>query len=348
MNIQETQTQILKKIRGSNTQISLSQKLGFKSNKIHKWEASNRQIKWSEFVHLCEVQKIPLEKTILFSLKVITSTFNYKSTKDIVQQFIVLYGLKNYRVVAKKMNMHPSVVQRWVAGKVEPDLISILRLFSTANDFIDLFIEKLFEEFNKEQALIEIENLSFAQLKFISNHPWALAIVSALETKRFKNFKASQIDELAEFLGLNSDILKVTINLMCEHKILGISSNKTYKLIRRDFNFNNLPLEDILRPAHFWNDRIQTKIKSKLVNQPLRSNGMCYLTDFRVQAVSKSEIDQINQAITEFVGKVSSFIDRDSKNKDSISVLILQHFDSSILPQESKQINEWRSSIYKK
>ena len=343
MNYQEIQSDLVKKIRGSESQLSLSRKMGFKSNRVNKWETNQRQMKWSDFVYFCQYQKIPIESALTFCLKIISSEFKCESAADVIQFFFKLYGFENHMIAARRLRIHYSILQRWLSGRVEPDLEAMLSIFDLANDFVDPFLKRLFEknpgyDIDNQEVIDPIVKI---QLDFVSHHPWALAVISALETTKFSSLSVYSTQLLADFLEMDQGVIDRTLQMMVKVEILKITQDQTYELERAKFNLSNLPIADILRPAHFWNDRIQTRIGSRLLGQLQPTQGHCYFSDFRVMAVSEDEIKKLNAIIAEYVGKISSAVKRDVSDKEKVSILVLHHFDAATLPAGSAQLQKW-------
>ncbi len=343
MNYQEIQSDLVKKMRGSESQLSLSRKMGFKSNRVNKWETHQRQMKWSDFVYFCQFQKIPIESALRFCLKIMNSDFKYESASDVIQFFFKLYGFENHMTVARRLRIHYSILQRWLSGRVEPDLEAMLSIFDLVNDFVDPFLKRLFER-NPGYELDHQEISDPAvkiQLDFVSHHPWALAIISALETKKLSHLSMHSTQSLADFLEMDPVLIDRTLQMMVKVGILKLTQHQTYELERAKFNLSNLPIADILRPAHFWNDRIQTRIGSRLQGRLQPTQGYCYFSDFRVMAVSEEEIKKLNAIIAEYVGKISSAVKREVSDKEKVSILVLHHFDAATLPATSEQLSRW-------
>lgn len=343
MNYHEIQSDLVKKIRGTESQLSLSQKMGFKSNRVNKWETNQRQMKWSDFVYFCRFQKIPIESALSFCLKIIDSDFKYDSASSVIQFFFKLYGFENHVTVARRLRIHYSILQRWLSGRVEPDLEAMLSIFDLVNDFVDPFLKRLFEKnpgYEVDHHEINDPVIKI-QLDFMAHHPWALAIISALETKKLSQLSVHAAKELADFLEMDSAIIDRTLQMMLKVGILKLTQEQTYEIQRAQFNLSNLPIADILRPAHFWNDRIQARIGSRLQGQLQPTQGHCYFSDFRVMAVSDEEIKKLNAIIAEYVGKISSAVKREVSDKEKVSILVLHHFDVATLPATSTQMQKW-------
>ncbi|MBX7230629.1 MAG: helix-turn-helix transcriptional regulator [Bdellovibrionales bacterium] len=340
MTYETIQTKIIRTIRGQQSQVYLSKMLGFKSNRVHKWENCQRQIKWRDFVNLCERQNYPIEKIIRFCLKFVYEKFDPYSAAQILSKFLSLYGLKNTKVLARRLHVHPSVVQRWLSGKVDPDLQSMLRIFDLANNFLDLFVTKIISSDSLDQKQFENLSLDEFQLHFFSYFPWALAINSALQTKEFFNFSDKKIPHLSKFLEVDENLIKLTIRLMLEAKILKKTHGVCYEVTHNNYNFSNLATMDTVRPIQYWSEKIQKKIKLNLANEVNESQKKCYFSDFRVLALSPVEFDKLNQIIVDFVGKLSS-LNSEKTIKEDVSCIVLHHFHPGIVSSKIKFEEFW-------
>ena len=80
LNYQQLAEQIVRHLRGDITQRQLSANLGFTFNQVGKWESGATQIKWDDFLYLCKILEVPIEKYFRNTFWMIDTEFNALST----------------------------------------------------------------------------------------------------------------------------------------------------------------------------------------------------------------------------------------------------------------------------
>lgn len=179
------------------------------------------------------------------------------------------------------------------------------------------------------------------QLKYVTQFPWSLSIIGALENERYQSLFPTQMADLASFLSIDQEILLRTIEDLCHLNILKKVDDK-YELEKSKFQTGNLPIKEILKPIHYWTEKVAQRISDRISSQDNEKlPGLVYFSDYRVMSVSQSARDEINKVIAEFVGQVKAIFENQKGPKNDVCCLLLHHFQPGITKAEDHFENDW-------
>jgi transcriptional regulator with XRE-family HTH domain len=333
--------EILKRIRGSRTQIETSRILGFHYNQYHKWESGDRQIKWDQFIMVCEAFQVQIEGTLRYMLLYILKKFDPANAPDILSQFLKISGRNDLDVLARRLHTHQSSIRRWLNGSVMPDLGTVLQFFDLEKDFLDAFIRRIFEVAPGEATYSKSANIEEARLQFFSFFPWGLVILAALEVQQFQNLKSEKLPELARFVGIDNEILKMSLSLMVRLGIVEIEK-ECYQLKIHFFNLNNLNKEELVRPCQYWTEKIDRRMKIREMGGGDRLPPKTLLfSDYRMVSITKESEDLINAAMAEFIGKVKAIHENQKGPREKVACLLIHHYKPELLPLDDDFDFKW-------
>ncbi len=341
MEYEQITSKILKQLRGVRSQIQISKELGYSYNQFAKWESNQRKIRWRDFVKLCSISGFPLEKTLDYSLKFALRSFDPSSAAEIIQQFLLTQGLNDLTIVARRLRVHPSALRRWLSREVDPSLESIFQIMDLTPDFLDLFLKRLNEVNPGFEQTDEPNSLEDLQLKYITQFPWALTVLTTLELDRFRLFSNKQIPELAELISIHHEVVTKSIEDLCRLKIIK-KNDELYQLVKSKFQIGNLPIIEILKPIHYWTEKLAKRIGSTLsAKENERPPGLVYFSDYRVMAVSQTARDEINKTIADFIGQIKEIYENQRGPKEQVCCFLLHHFQPGITSANSNFENDW-------
>lgn len=239
----------------------------------------------------------------------------------------------------------PSTVSSFFKAFSICSLLGNLDLFP---GFLDLFLKRLVETKPGFEQITEPQNLAQMQLQYITQFPWALAVIAALETVHFKEFFFHRLEELAAFISLDPAILAQTLDELTRLEILARKPDR-YEVAKVVFDTGNLPMKEILKPIHYWTEKVARRIgarislleggKADLGELP----GIVYFSDYRVLSLTPAARDEVNQLIANFVGQIKTIAQNQEGPRDQVSCFVLHHFQPGILPTENCYEDNWLS-----
>ncbi|MBK7960503.1 MAG: hypothetical protein IPK04_04375 [Bdellovibrionales bacterium] len=280
-----------------------------------------------------------------FALRV----FEQDSASELVHQFLYIQGFKDRGVIARRLGIHPSALDRLLAGRVDPNLERMFQMFDLCPTFLDQFLARLQEAEPGFQNAEDPEGLEQMQMKYVTQFPWALSVIGALETVHFQNFSYTRLGELANFLSLDIKVLTQTLEDFCRLKIL-TKKAAHYELTKVYFDTGSLPMKEVLKPIQYWTEKVARRLFTRislLENGQFELSelpGLIYFSDYRVLSLSASARDEVNRAIASFVGQIKTIAQNQTDPKENVSCILLHHFQPGILPPELDFDESWLRS----
>jgi transcriptional regulator with XRE-family HTH domain len=348
MDYLQLTSHLLKEFRGPRTQKQMSRVFGYPYNQYGKWESNQRKIRWREFAKLCQISNIQLERTLAHSLKFALRVFDPNSASEIIHQFLLIQGMEDRNVIARRLRIQSGALDRLLSGSVDPSLERVFQIMDLFPGFLDLFLKRLLETKPGFEPVAEPQNLAQLQLQYITQYPWALAVIAALETVHFKEFFFHRLKELADFISLDPGILAQSLNELTRLKILTKKPDR-YEVSKVAFDTGNLPMKEILKPIHYWTEKVAQRIAARIAlleggKVDLEElPGIVYFSDYRVLSLPSAARDEINQLIANFVGQIKTIAQNQKGPKDQVSCFVLHHFQPGILPTDNRFEDHWLS-----
>lgn len=178
MDYSKLRKELLLHLRGQLAQSQVNKKLGVNFNKMYRWESGVSHIMWPDFVDLCRILKIPLDKYLADSFSFKESA---QSTATLVQHFT---GGSTLKEVADNLKVSRYTLSRWLKNISAPTLEQMFALMDFASPDFLRFLEFLTGDQVLPSAAEEMR-LYRAQVKHYFSYPWMSILLSALETKGY-------------------------------------------------------------------------------------------------------------------------------------------------------------------
>ena len=307
--------EFLAALRGTETQSTLSQKLGYRHNKFAKWEGGFNRVLWRDFVKACALTNRDLER----ALQIHTAfSGNINDTKKILSCLVDKDGLKTSAAV---LGASRSTFNRWINGLSDVPLSAVFALL----DFygrLDSFISSLvnLDRIPAFRGLVERRELVRRVLK---EFPEASLICSACELKAYRNQKRHCPGFFAARIGLTIEREREALGALESanmlRKVNGKYESMTFAMnmswnSKETFSINQKIKGHWLRiGAHIAETTTQDKVRSR--------------SGLEVYAVSATTSAQINHEIDAAMRRIYRILATRAKN----SAEKLQVFQFQIL-----------------
>jgi transcriptional regulator with XRE-family HTH domain len=189
MDYSKLKKELLLHLRGQLAQSQVNKKLGVSFNKTYRWESGTSHLMWPDFVDLCEVLKIPLDKYL-------ADAFSFrepgKNTAALVQHFTGETTLKD---TAQSLKISRYTLSRWLKDTSAPTIEQMFELMDFASPEFLKFLELLTGGVILPSSAEEMR-LYHAQVRHYFAYPWMSILLSAIETKGYaKNPTESYLAE---------------------------------------------------------------------------------------------------------------------------------------------------------
>lgn len=307
------QNQILDVLLKNKNLPGLSKKMGYKFNKLARWQKNSKKLKWYEFVDLCYQLKIPLDSVITEVFGV--STANKNDLKTSVQKIIINLNPKK-KQVADQLGKSKSALQRMHKLKTSPTFTSILALIDSREKYLKKFKDVLIHEATPRPT--KISKSPFAV-------PWFGVVSSALAQNEFSNQPHSNT-AIANKLNLTTAQVEEAIQVMVEHNLIEFDGCKYHPTLARTLSvsFKQLP-QDFIGSLRFWTKKSLSLIENYIKKSP--DQNMKSKSYFRTYSASTEATQKISALIAEFEEKVHQLLAQSTGEKTEIRCMLIHHMD---------------------
>jgi DNA-binding Lrp family transcriptional regulator len=294
---------------------SLSKKMDYSFDKVKRWKNGTKQLRWNEFCDLCEKIKAPLPEALLSVLG-----FSMEHPKDaykIVRHLRYFSPEKSNEVLAQKMGISLSVLQRYIAAKTYPDLESILEMIDARPGFLDSFLE----------ALAPVKKAKFENSAF--NIPWFGAVSNAAALKAHQDLPEHSSEWIAQQLGLSLNQVEEALELMIALGLITKQGAHYGPTLSRTLSLNKQmnPLE-YATFISFWIDRSKARYQTA-TGEPINKNNAHNCDIFRTFASSPTDALKISEIIKKADLEIHDLLQKSKgEEKTDVRVFLFHHFSA--------------------
>ena len=272
MNFQKLEMEILRGARGALSQQQLSASLGFGFNQVYRWERGLLNIRWKDFVRLCQASDVDLH----FKMKL----FFGVDLADLKPKTIVatLKGLRTVDALAKQMGRQQRVLQRWLNGTSEPYLKDILKMIYVTSQCLLEFSSQIagrrgLPSFAKELTQRKVER------EFHFDHPAFGAIIRCFELTEYEQAKTHSPAFIARKTNLKTKDIARLIQL-AEEKGLVKNVRGKYEVVNKSLSTLG-DLDGRKQILNYWMTRQQNGIRTmeSLIDPDIQSGYLVFTTN---------------------------------------------------------------------
>ena len=200
--------EILQQLRGGESQLQVSRRLGYSYNQVGKWESGHTCFYWQDFVHLCQIQKIDWQSS-LREIFMICSDVDLDQT-PIIQILRDFYGYRDVSELARHMSKSLSSARRLLTDQVKVDFADVLSLLGQRPLQLLIWLEKFLEvsKLHSLQAKLQYRQLIYqGLLKF----PWAPEVNAALQLEGYRELPSHSSEWLANKTKLSLSHVEIAV-----------------------------------------------------------------------------------------------------------------------------------------
>lgn len=324
MDYAQIEKELVVALRGSRSQMMLSRRLGFSSNKVYKWESGLSRLSWGEFIHLakcCKADYLPSLQKIL----------GYKGSPEESDKFFAyLMGATSKTEVAKKIEVSENLVNRWLSGKSEPSLGVIFKMIHVFHLLLPEFIVHMTEE-EKVPSIKDLFQHKNRQKVAIGLQPELELVMAMIQLDKTINGTESQLRFISEVLGISSDEALKKFERLVE---LDLARNTSERFIATvPFVETGLTLSLSSNIRRFWLRYINHFVDT-LEQDPLLERQNFFGYD--VFAVSDHVGKEMVREYYQFYARIRTLIENDTGPKTTVKLLATQVLDVNLIAESTK------------
>lgn len=326
MNYGRVKHELLRALRGDRTQLELSRRLGYSFNQVGKWESDAKRLKWPDFYDLCEVVGAPIDRALREVFLVIQE--DPREPLSVIQALRCFHGSMPLPTISKKLHCHISVLRRWIAGTVVPDVEAIFGLMDLRKGFFPLFLSKLapVDSLPSVQDRILADELTRSRIK---TDPELVSVELALRLEAYKALPTHSDSFIAQATSLRIADVQERLRWLESSGRIRLTNGK-YATVRNLDNLTGDPVA-VARLRRHWAQRTLDRFDTPNgvpTNSKLRPNFQSCL----VCTVSKQEMSRIFDILNRCFEEIRQLESPTPQAEDEIRVLMMDFFSPDDAP----------------
>lgn len=320
-NIKLLEREILRRLRGQQSQEAMSRKLKSNFNVYGKWENGLKRLLWNDLIHILVARKLPISAALEDIYKISGESRRIEASV-IVSHFQHSYFSGDITRVADFLGITPSRAARWAAGKSQIPAQQVLSLMLHRPQLFILLLERLqLIDIRPEfaQELDRIKNLMKGQ----DRAPYNLAVLYFLDTDEYQKISVHDNLLISRKLQLSLEQVERALASLESHGAVAFNGTK-YDLKTRSFEYPASDYRQTIPMFNYWIYRSLCYLQEKVLHNP--STEVPNASSFRVFSVSKKTAAKISEKIRQTHHEIVQLI-KDSDQEDRVvRAVVLHHF----------------------
>lgn len=312
--------EILILLRGDRSQREFSHLLGYSFNQVGKWESGVTKFKWSDFVDMALILKLPIETSFRQLFWSSEGSITPKNTLKILEAGLNLQEALDFK--------NKYMIKKWIAGTSSPSLSQVLETIDTRPavliGWLSYFIDcSQLNSLKKAYLAFEL------RLKMISDDPNCVFVNAALKLDLYKKFPKHNEEFLAENAACSIKELRKTISTLKKLDIITFDGS-FYSPSPFDFSFSRLPIAKIRNVTKYATDLAAKKYPVKPIVIDRKKTPNKSISSYRVAAMSEEASIKVNDLVSKFHNDVADIVDKDYFSKTNVQIIVMHSFASNI------------------
>lgn len=320
MNYQSVVSELLLALRGKRKTAELSKALGFKYNKVHRWESGEKQLRWDEFCNYCKILDIPISK-ILRDIFKFDQPDPLKFLKHLYENRFPRYTVQS---LSEQMHRHPSAIRRYLDGETFPDLEFVLAFIDSDVNRLSVFLSSLLPA-NSDSPLRAKVDLEFKKMNSLGEYPMAAAIEMWLVTKDYLALPRHDSSFIANRVGSSAQQVDHILELMLSSETVKRLDNGKYAPTFHAIETAGIDAKLICKMFHHWHSQaahFYTKGSFDFQGSAPCRGAM------RVAPVSREVSQKINEVIVRTEAEIRDILEKGPESYDDVRVILLGTFST--------------------
>ncbi len=304
--------QLLRACRGRRSQAVLSQRLGFRSNQLYRWEAGLRGIGWRDFVAVCAACRMSLGGQLKSVLGYSGDPVNTARLLDF------LLGDMPTRVAAEKLDCSYQSLGRYRRGAGDPKMSLLLQIVDQLQGRLVEFIEGIAGP-GRIEALVEKQQQRDQEKALRIAFPICNVVCSLLETQALRNTPYRR-GMISEAVGISLADEEQLLRALQEVGAIERKGNR-YSTTEKGLELNPADVATSLRQRLYW-----ARFPPSLLERS-RAISEDSLFGWAVFAVSDDAFGKIREKLREAYGQIVAIANADAGAKSAVKIMNINCLD---------------------
>lgn len=321
-NYRACATEVIRLLRGDLSQRELSERLGYTFNQIGKWESGVTQIKWDDFILLCEKMNVPFESFFRQKFWMFAGEFSPAQA--------LLELSKNLKLSPHQEKKYKHKLRAWETEKQTPDLAEVLEIIDLVPSMLIIFLEGIVD-CEKVETLQNKYQTFMLCLELVNHDPICVYLNSALQIEAYKKLEYHDDEILAYHATCSVEHLKHLLARMLVLNIITFDGKK-YLPCPFDFSFSGHRTAKLRSLTKYSTDLASQRytLTPALPPRPGVERNPS-VSSVRVNAMSEEAATKMLDLVSEFHNRVAQIVTEDrDKPKNNVQLVIIHSFSSII------------------
>ncbi len=312
-NYQQIKQQILDALLSGKSTSALSLKLGFSFDQVKRWKNGSKQLRWNEFCDLCVQIKAPLFEALAQSLGLV---FHQKEdVLGIARHLKIFSRLDSTSILAERLDVSPSALQRYLNEETYPDLEFVLEMIDLRPHFLNHFIDQLLDR----QPTTKLSMISL---------PWTSAVANAASLPAHAQLPEHSSSWIARFLGISESQVQQAIDLMLNLGLIERKGSHFAPTLARTIGVSQAAhVADYSRFIRYWIRRAENRFATSS-GEPINVLQGPNKDAFRIFAASPKAAQEITQILIKAEAEIHDLLQQCRDEKTDVRVLLFHHFSA--------------------
>lgn len=311
--------EILTALRGSKTQMEISQLLGYSFNQYYKWETSLKWLRWDEFITLLETLNIPYHQAFR---QVLGFYGDPSKCSELIPA--ICANLSNTEI-AQLIGQTDDVLRRWLRKEISPSVETIFQLIQLrTNNLTELLGQLVSLEDTKllKDQYHQLLNHKKAEVKY----PFSAALEASLCLEEYQNLPEHSNKWLANRILVSEELIKDALSSLLKAGTIAKKNNK-YVLEDHWIQLNGIPLEEAAKVDKYWTQRALDRYAGPTGVPYSQQANTTNFRSFRVAPISKEAAAAIKAILRQASQSILDVTNNDQGIKTEVGVYVSHFFD---------------------
>ncbi len=308
---------LLSSIRGAISQNDVSKAMGYKFNKVNRWESGGVQMRWSDFERFCRTNAIELRALLTFF---VGSSCKAERFDLVLKQ---ISGRRDSQLIVRGTAFKEHRMRKLLNGNAEPNLEEAFALVEALTGAGKHLYSKLLGD--TKHRIPESITKSRRRRKLVAEHPTAAAMSVYTQTAEYQKLRKHVPGFVGKKFGLDTVLEeKIWHQLLAEGDVV---------LKAQKYAINDDVRNEKTTPADFAAHRniiVHWLQEASAVLQRMDDfdSAACF-SGYRIIGINAKTCAKIEDRMAEFYNEIGSMIREASGDEGElkIRVMALQMFD---------------------
>ena len=304
MDFQSIAKDVAQCVRGELSTSAVARRLGLRQRHGLPWEAGDRPISWVQFVALCNLADVALDRGL--------ESLSYKGPPEDGGMLIShLIGGATLSAIARKTAISRYALMRWTKGQSRPSLAEVLCVMHGTQFLMFEFLAQLVDLETIPSAASHYKRRQDHK-KVYYERPEVAAVLGALKLDTYRKLKRHKPGFVASTIGISKETETELLALLVEAGRLQQRGDGIYEIIDEQVELTDS--KAIRAFCSYWLQRASELVTSVDNFVPIINFGM------DVYPTSEKTRRRIREEYLQFYRRVRALLAEDEGPTDSVTI----------------------------